>query len=156
MMQYGCDLPDKRLVNMATESARRQAEQSREMLQLQQQVAEGTKQLVSAEAESRREWIELKRDIEREATEIGRQRDILDAERRATAAQRYRDPIITAAIESASLFVACLTPLIVAWYALHVTQRDAINESSVVDMLVAQSLRPEVPAIAARTPPLRL
>jgi hypothetical protein len=66
----GCDSADERLATMATENAKRQAEQSRETVQLQQHVAEGTKRLVSAEAESGRQWIGIKPDIELEAVAL--------------------------------------------------------------------------------------
>ena len=155
MALAGCDSPDEKLASMATENAKRQAQQSQVMVQLQQHVAEGTKQLVSTEAESRRQWIRIKRDIEQKAAEIGRQRDALEAERRAIAAQRNRDPIIAAAIESIGLIVACLIPLCVAWHALHVSEKHA-RDGPAMDVLLGEFLRPELSSLPRGKPALRL
>jgi hypothetical protein len=141
---------------MATENAKRQAQQSRETVQLQLQVAEGTKRLVSTEAESRRQWIGIKRDIEVEAAAISRQRDLLEAERRAIAAERNRDPIIVAAIESVGFVLACLVPLLVAWRALHVSEKHVRDGPAVVYVLLDEFLRPELTSLPGSKPPLRL
>jgi hypothetical protein len=141
---------------MAMESAERQAEQSRDTVQLQQQVAEGTKRLVSAEAESRRQWIAVKRDLELETAEVSRQRDLLETERRAIAAERNRDPILASAIESVGLIFACLIPLIVAWRALHISDKHARDQRADAEVLLSQFLRPELPALGASKPSLRL
>ncbi len=123
----GCDSADDRLVRLATEGANRQADQSQEMVQLQQQVAEGTKQLVANDSAARREWIEVKRTLQADLAEVGKQRDALEAERQALAAARHRDPVLAAAIETLGLVLACLTPLLAALYALRQQSSEPVD-----------------------------
>jgi len=76
----GCgDGPDQRLVDVAMESAARQAEQNQQMAELQQQVAGGAKQLVEADSRARQELAELQRELRSDQAEIGRQRDALES-----------------------------------------------------------------------------
>jgi len=131
----GCDSADDRLVRLATESTNRQAAQSQEMLRLQQQVAEGTKQLVANDSAARREWIEVKRALQTDLAEVGKQRDALEAERQALDASRRRDPVIAAAIEMLGLVLACLTPLLAALYALR-QQASGPGDSKVTSILL--------------------
>jgi hypothetical protein len=150
----GCASNDERLVRLATDGAERQAAQSRAIIQLQEQVAEGTKQLVASDAEARREWIELRRELQVNLAEVGQQRDTLEAERRSIAADRHRDPILAAAIETCGLIVACLVPLLAAVYALRKTA-EAPLDASVATQLIHELQRRRPTALAA-PPPKRL
>ena len=103
---------DDRLVQMAKEHEKRQAEQSQQMARMQHEVAEGSKKLVEADAQARKELTALQHDLRGDQAEVGRQRDTLEAERRDIAAQRNRDPIVAAAITNTGLVLACLLPLL--------------------------------------------
>jgi hypothetical protein len=107
----GCEDNDARVARMAEQYAERQAEQSQQMVELQREVAKGTRQLVEADAQARKEIAVLQR-------EVGRQQNQLEADRRAISAQRHRDPIIAAAITNVGLLLACLLPLVLCWYLL--------------------------------------
>lgn len=85
----GCEDENKKLADMAERHLDRQAEQNRQLAQLQQAVAEGS-----------------------------RQRDLLEDERRGLAAQRRLAPIIAAAISSGALLLSCLLPLGLCWLLL--------------------------------------
>ena len=89
----GCQSETDRVAEVARESAQRQAEQSKQMAQLQGQVAEGSRQLVEADAKARAEMTAIQRDLQQSQTEIGRQRDQLEVERRQIAAERYWDAL---------------------------------------------------------------
>jgi hypothetical protein len=116
----GCDKNEnKQLADMAERHSQRQAEQSKQMAQLQQEVAAGSRQLVEADAKARGEFVALHRDVQAERTEIGQQRDALESDRRQIAEQRHRDPIIANAITGFGLLLACLLPLVLCWYLLH-------------------------------------
>ena len=52
----GCD-SDERVVRIATEAADRQAEQNHELVQLNREVAEGTRRLVEADAMGVFRWV---------------------------------------------------------------------------------------------------
>ena len=141
-------------MQVTTQSAERQAAQSRAIMQLQEQVAEGTKQLVARDAEARREWIELRRELQVNLAEVGQQRDALESERRAIAAQRQRDPILAAAIESCGLIVACLVPLLAAVYALRKSAEEPLDARAATQLI--HELQRRHPTALAAPPPKRL
>ncbi|REJ91766.1 MAG: hypothetical protein DWQ35_13770 [Planctomycetota bacterium] len=107
-----------RLAEMAEKHLEDQVDQNRRMTELQQQVAEGSRRLVEADAKARQEMIVLQREVQGERTEVGRQRDLLEGERRDLAAKRRIDPIIVAAITKVGLLLACILPLVLCWYLL--------------------------------------
>ena len=80
------------------------------------QVAEASRQLVEADAKSRTETVALQRDLQQGQTELGRQRDQLEDDRRGFADQRNRDPIIANTLTVVGTIIACLLPLILGIY----------------------------------------
>ena len=67
----------------------RQAEQNRQVTELQREVAEGSRRLVEADAQARQEMVALQREVQAERSEVGRQRDLLEGERRDLAAPEW-------------------------------------------------------------------
>ncbi len=132
----GCD-EDERLVQLSEKAADRQAAQNQEMTKLNREVAESTKRLVTADAESRKELVSLQRDLQVEQSEIGDQRDQLEAERKQIAEQRHRDPIIANAITGIGVLLACLAPLLLCWYLLRGV-RDESDDAIVADVLIEE------------------
>ena len=132
----GCD-QDGRVARVAQEAAERQAEQNKELVRLNRETAEGTKRLVGADAETRKELASLQRDLQAAASEVGRQRDVLEADRRELDARRHRDSVVAAAIQSAALVVACVLPLVVAWYLLR-SVRDEEDDPVVTEVLISE------------------
>ena len=115
-MTIGCDQNEnKRLAEMAERCAECQAEQTRQMTELQHELLEGSRNLVEADAHSRQEMVGLVQD---ERAKVDQQRDRLEGECRDLAAQRQRDPIIASAITNAALILACVLPLVVCWHLL--------------------------------------
>ena len=120
LAMIGCDENEnKRLAEMAERHLERQSEQNRRMSELQREVAEGARQLVEADAKAREEMVTLQLAAQAERSEIGRQRDTMEDERRHLATIRRLDPIIAAAITEFGLLAACLLPLVLCWYLLH-------------------------------------
>ena len=119
LLLIGCtNSSDDRLVQMAQEHEKRQSAQSQQMARLQQEVAEGSKKLVEADAKARVELAALQHALRKDQAAVGRQRDQLEAERRGIATQRSRDPIVAAAITNTGLALVCLLPLLVCVYML--------------------------------------
>ena len=107
LLMTGCDDGrDQRLVDVAMESAARQAEQNQQMGELQQQVAEGTKQLVDADAHARQQLAELQRELRTDQAEVSRQRDALESEPREIAKDRYWDSIVGTSIYTSAGILA--------------------------------------------------
>ena len=126
---------DERIVALAQQSLDTQSRQNESMIEQNKQVAEASKELVAADAQARREMAQLSREMQAERATIGRQRDGLEAERRQIAAQRHRDIIFAAALNSAALIAACLLPLLLAWAVLR-----AVNSGSADDRVIADLL----------------
>jgi hypothetical protein len=152
----GCEEDEnenKRLAEMAERQLQRQAEQNRHMAELQHEVAAGARQLVQADAKAREEMVALHRDVQVERTEIGRQRDSLEDERKLIASQRHRDPVIAAAITNIGLLLACLLPLILCWYLLRRPLEPA-DDAAVAEVLL-QDLVSDRPLLLPRVEQFR-
>lgn len=130
----GCSSGDERFAQFAERASERQAEQNRRMADLQQEVAQGSRQLVEADAKARSEFTSLHKDLQTERSEVGRQRDSLEEERREIASARVTDPIIAAALMDAGLLLACVLPLVLCWQLLR------RGDTEPADALVAEVL----------------
>lgn len=150
LMTIGCDEDeDKRLAEMAEKHVERQAEQNRQMNELQREVAEGARRLVEADAQAREEMVALQREVQAERAEVGRQRDLLEDERRGLAAKRRLDPVVAAAITNTGVLLACLLPLALCWYLLHPRVEPA-NDQAVAEVLL-EDLITDRPLLLPRT-----
>ncbi len=135
----GCkNSPDERLVDMAKEHEKSQAEQSQQMARMQQEVAEGSKKLVEADAKAREALTAMQHELRSDQADIGHQRDQLETERREIAGQRNRDPIVAAAITNVGLILACLLPLLVCVYVLWSAGRCGESDAAVTEILVQE------------------
>jgi len=121
-LAVGCETNDERLVEVAREASERQAGQNREIARQNQDLAEASKQLIKADAESRRELVALERDLQAERTATGRQRDELEEERRAIAQERYWDSQLGGAgggaVGGAAILLVAALPLVLCWFLL--------------------------------------
>jgi hypothetical protein len=155
MLATGCQSESDRVAEVAREAAQRQAEQSKQMVQLQNQVAEGSRRLVEAEAQARSEMTALQRDLQQSQAEVGRQRDQLEAERRQIAADRYWDAILVNAIPAAAGLIACLLPLVLCWLLLRRPTQDHETDQALAEFLV-QELASDYPILLPASEPRRL
>ena len=150
LMMSGCDENENsRLAEMAERNLQRQDAQNKRMADLQNEVAEGSRRLVEADAQSRQEMIALQRDFKSDQTEVARQRDLLEGERRDLASQRHMAPIIAEAIKNVGLLAACLLPLILCWCLL--ARRDQPADDSIVAEVLLQDLVSDQPLLLPRS-----
>ena len=153
LVAVGCDSEDARLAEMAQRHVHEQAEQNKRMADLQKEVAQGARELVEADAQSREQFVAMHRDAQAERAEIGLQRDALEAERREIATQRHRDPVIAAAILNIGLLLACMMPLVVCWYLLQ--RKPEPEDPQLVAEVLLEDLMAEQPLLLpARRPAL--
>ena len=132
----GCNEDEnKRLAELAERHLERQSEQNRQVTELQHEVAEASRRLVEADAEARQEMVTLQREVQAERSEVSRQRDLLEGERRELAIQRRLDPIIAAAITNVGLLLVCLLPLVLCWYLLH-SRVEPADDQAVAEVLL--------------------
>ncbi len=135
----GCrDDENKRLADQAERNLERQAAQQLRNAELHREVADGTKRLVEADAAARQEIVALHRDVQAERSELGRQRDLLELDRRDIADTRNRDPLIAEAIQAVGLMLACVVPLLIAWQVLR--RSDAGDENSAMAELLLEEV----------------
>ena len=138
VLLIGCGETDPRVVQVAMESTRRQAEQNRQMGELQEHVAEGTKQLVDADAQARQQLAELQRELRTDQAEVSRQRDALESERREIAKDRYWDSILGTSIYAGAGILACLLPLLLCGWLLHATRDKQGADEALAELLVEE------------------
>ncbi len=151
LLTVGCNEDnDHRLVEQAERHEQRQASQNQQALELQREVAAGARQLVEADAKARAELATLQVAIQSERNEIGRQRDQLEEDRRAIASIRRLDSLLAAALTNASLLLACLFPLGLAWLLLR-SADEPVSDQVVVETLLADLASTE-PRLLVRGP----
>jgi len=71
----------------------------------------------------------------------------MEAERQVIARQRHRDPLIAAAIVNASVLLACIAPLLLAFWVL---RNSGGQESAGVDELLIHELTTDTPVFLPR------
>ncbi|MCA9177994.1 MAG: hypothetical protein KDB14_26200 [Planctomycetales bacterium] len=143
----GCD-KDKRLAAMAERHLAQQTEQNRNASQLHREVAAGSKRLVEADAQSRKEIATLHREMHAERVEVGRQRDVLDRERQDLAAQRRWDSLVAAALYDMGWLLGCLLPVAVCWLLL--SRREEPADDQAVARLLLDDVIAEHPILLPR------
>jgi hypothetical protein len=136
LLMSGCENDEERLVEMAREQAARQAEQSRQMAQLQQELSEGSRRLVEADALARQGLVGLQRDLRTDQAEVGRQRDALEEERRQITAQRHWESLLGPAITGTATLLACLLPLVLCLAVLRSLRSPDESEQALSELLI--------------------
>lgn len=133
----GCQTESERLVEMASRHADEQSQLSRETIELQTQLAEGTRQLVEADSRARRDFIALEASLGERQAELAKRHDELEDERRAIAKKRHYDPVVANAVLALGSLLACLLPLLLAAYLLRM-QFGEPEEHSVTELVLGE------------------
>ena len=123
---------DDRLVEMAERHELRQAAQTQQANQLHREVTA------------------MQREVQSERSVIGQQRDQLEAERRSIATERRYDSLTAAAIVNIGLWLACLLPLVIAWFVLRQPQSDA-DDQAIVELML-EDLVSDKPRLLSHRP----
>ena len=89
----GCS-NEGRLADLAEQVTHEQAAQNQRMADSTQAVAKGSQELVTADAQARKELITLQHALREDQAQIGEQLTALEAERKEVAAQRFYDSAI--------------------------------------------------------------
>jgi hypothetical protein len=165
LILVGCSSDDQRLVDLSRQSLDRQAEQNRLIETNNQQVIDATKKLVEAEAQSRREHIQLQQGLQAERSGINQQRDALEQERREMAGQRNRDPIVAESIKTAAGLILAAFPLVICLLLVrglfHKSDDEVVADVLVEELLVHNAIlagldHPKPPAKSHSQAGLRL
>lgn len=151
LIVIGCRSDSDRVAEMATRHASEQAELSRQTVKLQNELVEGTQKLVEADAQARRDFLELEGKLDDQRVEVGRRHDELESERREIAKQRYRDPIVANALIAAATLLACLLPMLLAGWLLR-SQLNETDEFTATEILL-EEISARHPALASPSRP---
>ncbi len=131
----GCD-DDARLARMAETAADRQAEQNSEMARLNREVAEGTRRLVEADADSRKDLVALQQELQSEQAMVGHQRDLLESERREIADQRLRESTLAPILEDLGPLLVCTLVLVFCAFLVCGLNSDKGESDAVTEILI--------------------
>lgn len=130
----GCDREE--LLELAKRHNLSEQDRNRLMAELHGQVAEGSREMVASDALARKELVTLHREVQAERAEFGRQRDVLEEDRKQLAVERKRDSLTASAIISLGTLAACLAPLVICWCLLRCSPDDA-DDSQVAELLLS-------------------
>ena len=155
----GCN-SDRRVAQVATEAARRQAEQNQEMIRLNREVAKNNERLIEADSQARQEVLQVQRDlierdeqgrqelnslqrevqtaVSQERTSLDRQLEELDDERRDIAQDRRWDSVFGSAIASFGAILACLAPVVLAVYLLRSIHNQEPSDAELAELLMQE------------------
>jgi hypothetical protein len=133
----GCRSDDQRLLDLSRQSLDRQAEQNKLVENNNRQVIDATKKLVEADADSRRENMQVHHELQAERAGFNQQRDALEQERRQIAEQRNRDPIVAESIKVAAGLIVAALPLLVCLFLVRGLYHKSDDEA-VADVLVEE------------------
>ena len=120
-----------RLAEIAAEHNRQQARQHQEMVELHQEVAAGTKRLVEADSNARKDWQVMSRDVQA-------QQNQLESDRRSLASQRQWDSLLASSFWGLGTLAVTALPLVLCWYLLHGLRHETTDEAVVNEILIAE------------------
>ena len=142
----GCD-EDEKVAKVAIQAADRQAKQNQEMARVNREVAEGTKRLVEADAEARKDVLAMQKDLQGQASEVGQQRDLLESERREVAGQRLRESILGPIIANMGPLLVCALVLAFCSLLIYGLRVDKGDDDSIVAEVLIEDLASERPKL---------
>jgi hypothetical protein len=146
MMTAGCSRLDEQAIQQTLENQRRQnelvAQQSAAVVRAGDHLTEGAKELVRQDAAARQELMEAhsqtQASLQQERANLDRQKELLDGERRSIAQERRRDPIWAATVQGVMELLACLSPLVLAAYALRQLGQSSSHSRQFSELLLTE------------------
>ena len=127
ILAIGCD-EDERVARVAIEAANRQAQQNTEMARLSRNVSE------------------LQRGVQTQQTEIGQQRNSLEAERRQIAKQRLTESRLGPILKTCAAAAVCTATIGFCWSLLLGLRREDGADQTLNELLIHE-LASDSPAI---------
>jgi hypothetical protein len=149
----GCD---KQAVHIAREAADRQAQQNISMAELNKELAGGTRRLVEADAQARREIVGVHRDLQNERSRLDAGWGALEQERRHIATQRRTESMLVPATTIIGSLALVIVLLGFCWYALVASRRSNVADAQLNEILIGEILleEPALLSVSRHTPPL--
>jgi hypothetical protein len=163
-MLVGCEDDDthKQVAIIATQAADRQAQQNTEMAQLNREVAEGTRRMVEADAEARKEIVSVHQELQAERATLTTGFDKLEVERKEIAQQRRTESMLVPAAKLIGSTCVVIAVLVFCISVIHGRRHDDAIEAELNNLLIQEltsdqprllSLRGTMPSIEDQSPP---
>ena len=140
----GCSESEE-VARVATEAAKRQAEQTNKAFELQKEVAAGSKNLVTADAEARRELIALQTEIQTQRANVDRERAKLEVERQtivedrqAIVADQRKESMLGNVFRGSSVVLIVVVAFVFCCYLVKAASSDTaveVNELLLTEIL---------------------
>jgi hypothetical protein len=141
----GCD---ERVAEVAREAADRQAQQNTTMVELQQEVASGTRSLVAADAAARHEIVGVHHDLQAERRQLDAGWNALEAERSQIARNRRTESLVAPLAQLLGTLALVVVLLGFLWQLLaRVPSTDPVD-AELSELLIEQLLAEELPGPA--------
>jgi hypothetical protein len=134
----GCG--DELTTRIAREAADRQAQQNTAMAELNKQVATGTRDLVSADAQARTDVLRVHHDLQAERMRLDSGWSSLEEERRQLAMDRRTQSILAPFGTIVATVILVTLVLGFCWYALVAIRRDDGGHAELNELLLAELL----------------
>jgi hypothetical protein len=120
------------------------------------EAAATAKRLVEADADALTKLLEaqatMQKELQAQRVAIDQDRCELERERRELAGYRTREPIIAEAIKGVGTLLACLIPLLLAGYVIHVAAGSS-DDALLQEFLLRERVNDLYPAIPSAEPP---
>lgn len=129
----GCD---DSAATIAREAADRQADQNRQMAELQREVAAGARRLVEEDARAREQAAAAQRDLYEERSRLAEGWNELESERRAIAQSRRTESMLGALLSGGAATLAALLALAVACLTLFGLKQTDDSAEAACELLV--------------------
>lgn len=153
ILMSGCD---DRATHIAREAANRQSQQNTVMAELNKSVASGTHELVAADAQARKEIIDVHHELQAERTRLDTGWDALESERQRIAGQRRTESLLGPVVTFVGWLLLVIVLLGFCWYAVGSAQASEDHDIRLNEYLVCEVLAPESPLLPANSSPLPL
>ncbi|WP_254509409.1 hypothetical protein [Anatilimnocola floriformis] len=152
-LMVGCS-SDSRLGDLAQQVTHEQAVQNQRVADSTQRIAQGSQQLVEADAKARRELIEMQNALRQDQAELAKQRDALEVARAEVAEDRLTDSQTANSIIAVGVLFAAVAPLVLAGISLVGLWREPTREEE-GNVLIDELTRELISDQPARLPRLQ-
>ena len=134
----GCDEEDrhKQVAEVATQAAERQAQQNTEMARLNREVAEGTRRMVEADAEARKEIIVVHQEIQSERASLNDGFEALEAERKQIAQERRTESVLVPAAKATGVALVAVVVVGFCLLLLFGLRRTDASDAELNELLI--------------------
>jgi hypothetical protein len=150
----GCDKEEA--ARIAREAADRQAQQNTAMAELNKEVASGSRSLVAADAQARKEIVSVHGDLLAERARLDTGWGALEEERKKIAGQRRTESMLVPVTKLVGGLALVIALLGFCWYALVAAWRSDDTDAQLNELLICEILPAETPLLLSdqHAPPL--